>query len=102
MGSAVGRALRQGGAAVATTLEGRSERTAELAEGAGLDLLPDLDSVVAAVDVVLSIAPPDRAESVADAVAAACARAEASPLVADLNAISPATARRIEAALLSA
>jgi 3-hydroxyisobutyrate dehydrogenase-like beta-hydroxyacid dehydrogenase len=102
MGSAVGRTLRQGGASVVTTLEGRSGRTVGLAREAGLALLPDLDAVVAAADVVLSIAPPDQAESIADEVAAACGRTEASPLVADLNAISPATAWRIETALRAA
>jgi len=102
MGSAVGRALRDGGASVVTTLQGRSERTAGLAAEAGLELLPDLNAVVAAADVVLSIAPPDQAESVANAVLAACTRTRASPLVADLNAISPAAARRIETALRAA
>jgi 3-hydroxyisobutyrate dehydrogenase-like beta-hydroxyacid dehydrogenase len=102
MGSAVGRALREGGASVVTTLAGRSQRTAGLAEAAGLELLPDLDAVVAAADVVLSIAPPDQAGSIADAIAAACGQTGASPLVADLNAISPATARGIEAALRTA
>jgi 3-hydroxyisobutyrate dehydrogenase-like beta-hydroxyacid dehydrogenase len=98
MGSAVGRALLVGGAEVVTTLDGRSERTARLARGAGLELVPDLDSV-AGSDVVLSIAPPDQAEAIARDIGAAAARVGARPLVADLNAISPATARRIEASL---
>jgi 3-hydroxyisobutyrate dehydrogenase-like beta-hydroxyacid dehydrogenase len=98
MGSAVGRALRTGGASVATTLAGRSERTARLAHEAGLEPLPDLDAVVATADVVLSIAPPEQAEAIAATLAAACTRTGAAPLVADLNAISPATGRRIEAA----
>jgi len=99
MGSAIGAALREGGAAVVTTLEGRSERTARLANEAGLECLPDLDAVVAAADVVLSIGPPCEAEAIAAGVAGAAVRVPARPLVADLNAISPATARRIEAAL---
>jgi len=102
MGSAVGRALREGGAAVVTTLEGRSERTARLARETGLELMADLDAVVAAADVVLSIAPPGEAEAVARAVAASADRTGARPLVADLNAISPATARQIDAALRGA
>jgi 3-hydroxyisobutyrate dehydrogenase-like beta-hydroxyacid dehydrogenase len=101
MGSAIGRALREGGAEVTTTLEGRSERTARLAREAGLICLPDLDAVVGDADVVLSIAPPDQAEAIAEAIRAAATRTSARPLVADLNAISPATARRIEAALLA-
>ena len=67
-------------------MAGRSERTARLAREAGLELLPGLDEVVAEADIVLSIVPPAEA----DAVAAALAGAR---LVADLNAVSPETAR---------
>jgi len=96
MGSAVGRALREGGSEVVTTLAGRSDRTGGLAREAGLVCLPDLDAVVAGADVVLSIAPPDEAEAIAAAIGTAASRVSARPLVADLNAISPDTARRIE------
>lgn len=102
MGSAVGRALRGGGAEVVTTLDGRSERTARLARDAGIEGLPDLDAVVGTSEVVLAIAPPDRAETIAGALREAAIRVARKPLVADLNAISPATARRIEAALAGA
>jgi len=88
MGSAVGGALIRGGARVVATTAGRSERTRRLAEEAGLELLADVGAVVEAAAVVLSIVPPDRAESVADELAGA-------RLLADLNAVSPATARRI-------
>lgn len=88
MGSAVGGALRRGGASVVTTVAGRSERTAGLARAAKLELLPDVAAVVREADVVLSIVPPSEAEAVAAEVAG-------SRLFADLNAISPATARRI-------
>jgi 3-hydroxyisobutyrate dehydrogenase-like beta-hydroxyacid dehydrogenase len=60
----------------------------------------DLDAVVAGADVVLSIGPPGEAGAIASAIAGAAARASAHPLVADLNAIAPATACRIEADLL--
>jgi 3-hydroxyisobutyrate dehydrogenase-like beta-hydroxyacid dehydrogenase len=99
MGSAVGGGLRDGGDEVVTTVAGRSERTARLAEEAGLECLPDLDAVVAKADVVLSIAPPGEAEEIAEAIGAAAQRGASRPLVADLNAVSPDTARRIEAAL---
>jgi 3-hydroxyisobutyrate dehydrogenase-like beta-hydroxyacid dehydrogenase len=102
MGSAVGGALRAGGAEVVTTLAGRSERTARLAREAGLETLPDLDAVVSACGVVLSIAPPDQAETIAADLAAAADRTGTTPLVADLNAVSPATARRLEAVLAGA
>jgi 3-hydroxyisobutyrate dehydrogenase-like beta-hydroxyacid dehydrogenase len=86
MGSAVGSALLRGGARVVSTLEGRSERTARLAREAGIDLLDGLGDVVATADVVLSIVPPSEAVAVASHVRGAS-------LVADLNAVSPETAR---------
>jgi 3-hydroxyisobutyrate dehydrogenase-like beta-hydroxyacid dehydrogenase len=102
MGSAIGSALRRGGSEVVTTLDGRSERTARLAREAGLECLPDLDALVCGSDVLLSIAPPDQAETIAARIGGAATRTSARPLVADLNAISPATARRIEATLAAA
>ena len=88
MGSAVGGALLRGGARVVATVAGRSERTARLADEAGLELLPSLADVVREADIVLSIVPPDQAEAVAQGLAGA-------RLLADLNAVSPETARRI-------
>ena len=97
MGSAVGAAYARAGARVVATVAGRSERTQALAREAGLELLPDLDAVVAAADVLLSIVPPDRALPAAEEIAAAAAQAGVAPLVSDWNAVSPATARAIEA-----
>jgi len=102
MGSAVGSALLEGGAEVVTTLEGRSQRTGRLAREAGIECLPDLDAVVAGSNVVLSIAPPDQAEAIARDLGEAAARVGTRPLVADLNATSPQTARRVEATLAGA
>jgi 3-hydroxyisobutyrate dehydrogenase-like beta-hydroxyacid dehydrogenase len=88
MGSAVGASLLRGGARVVATVAGRSVRTERLAREAGLELLPSLVEVVDSADVVLSIVPPDQAESVSADLAGA-------RLLVDLNAVSPATARRI-------
>jgi 3-hydroxyisobutyrate dehydrogenase-like beta-hydroxyacid dehydrogenase len=88
MGSAVGAALRRGGVRVITTLAGRSDRTARFARKAGLECLPSLAALIEAADLALSIVPPDQAEKVASELAEA-------RLLADLNAVSPATARRI-------
>ncbi|HJR94529.1 MAG TPA: DUF1932 domain-containing protein [Gaiellaceae bacterium] len=92
MGSAVGAALVRGGARVVVTLAGRSARTRRLAEGAGLEVLAGLGEVVDEADVVLSIAPPEAARSIAGDIAHARG-AGSRPLVADLNAIAPQTAR---------
>jgi 3-hydroxyisobutyrate dehydrogenase-like beta-hydroxyacid dehydrogenase len=102
MGSALARVLVRGRARAVATLEGRSARTAALATAAGVELLTDLDAVVAESDVVLSVAPPGQAESIGRVLSAAALRTGARPLVADLNAISPDTARRIEATLREA
>jgi 3-hydroxyisobutyrate dehydrogenase-like beta-hydroxyacid dehydrogenase len=93
MGSAVGAALARGGVRVVVSLAGRSERTRRLADGAGLDVLASLEDVARAADVVLSIAPPEAARTIAVDIAQAARAAGTRPLVADLNAVSPATAR---------
>jgi 3-hydroxyisobutyrate dehydrogenase-like beta-hydroxyacid dehydrogenase len=99
MGAGLGAALRQGGARVVATTEGRSPRTRRLAEQAGLEMLPTLTAVVAAADVVLSVTPPGEAVAAAQAIAAAARTTGATPVVADLNAVSPATMNQVAAAL---
>jgi 3-hydroxyisobutyrate dehydrogenase-like beta-hydroxyacid dehydrogenase len=99
MGSAVGAALVRGGARVVVTLAGRSARTRRLAEAAQLTVLESLEEVVGEADVVLSIAPPESARAIAGAVSQAATSVQAKPLVADLNAISPQTARAVAAEL---
>ena len=102
MGSAVGAAYLDAGRRVVTTLAGRSVRTDGLAEAAGLEILPDVDAVVAEADLVLSIVPPDQALAIGAELAAAATRTGARPLVSDWNAISPATARELEQVLAAA
>jgi len=102
MGHAVGRTLRAHGHDVVTCLEGRSARTRALAGAAGLRDLPDLETVVAEADMVLSILPPVEAPGLARRVAAAMAAAGARPCYVDCNAVSPATAREIGAVLVEA
>jgi 3-hydroxyisobutyrate dehydrogenase-like beta-hydroxyacid dehydrogenase len=72
---------------------------------AGLELVPDLASVVTLADVVLVVTPPGEALRAADAIASAAVTLPAGvplPLVADLNAISPPTAHSVAAVLASA
>ena len=70
MGSGVAADLKASGFDVVSTVEGRSERTRERAERAGVRLLPTLSEVVAACDTFLSIVAADQAEPLADAVIA--------------------------------
>ena len=102
MGSAVGAAYLAAGNRVVTTVAGRSARTIGLAEQAGLELLPDIDAVVSESELVLSILPPGEAGANAAAIAAAAGRTGSRPLVADWNAVSPATVRELEKVLAEA
>ena len=99
MGSAVGAAYRAGGSRVVATVASRSPRTPGLAEQAGLELLPDLDAVVGESELVLSIVPPGEAGATVAAIAAAAGRTGSRPLVADWNAVSPATVQELEQVL---
>jgi 3-hydroxyisobutyrate dehydrogenase-like beta-hydroxyacid dehydrogenase len=89
MGSALGRAWQAGGATVVATVAGRSERTRRLADG--LTLLDDLDAVVAHSDLVVTVCPPEAAGEALSAVLASASALGVRPLVADLNAVAPAT-----------
>jgi 3-hydroxyisobutyrate dehydrogenase-like beta-hydroxyacid dehydrogenase len=99
MGAGLGWALRAGGARVVATLDGRSARTARLAGQAGIEVLPTLADVVAAASVVLVVTPPAEAIAASTAIAAAARVTGARPLVADLNAVSPATVEQLAGVL---
>jgi 3-hydroxyisobutyrate dehydrogenase-like beta-hydroxyacid dehydrogenase len=90
MGSALGGALRRGGATVLTSVAGRSERTARLAGQAGLDLVADLDEVVRRSTVLLSVVPPQDARAAGSDLIGRARRLGVRPLLADLNAVAPA------------
>jgi 3-hydroxyisobutyrate dehydrogenase-like beta-hydroxyacid dehydrogenase len=97
MGTALARCLAAGGARVVTTLAGRSAATVRRAEAAGLaDAGTPADLAVAA-DVVLSVVPPGAARRVGEEIAAALRATGARPLVAELNAVAPATVAAIAA-----
>jgi 3-hydroxyisobutyrate dehydrogenase-like beta-hydroxyacid dehydrogenase len=94
MGTGVATRLRAAGLPVVTALDGRSDRTRERASGAGLEDAGSLREVIRRADVLLSILPPGRALDLARAVGR-----DAGPLYVDCNAVSPATARAIAAAV---
>jgi 3-hydroxyisobutyrate dehydrogenase-like beta-hydroxyacid dehydrogenase len=97
MGSGLGFSLARGGARVVATVAGRSDRTARLA--VGLELLPDLDAVVAESDVVLVVTPPAAAVAAAESIGAAARRTGTTPLVVDMNAVAPDTVHRVRSAV---
>ena len=102
MGHAVGRALGGHGFAVITCLAGRSERTRELSEQAGIRAVADFDAVTREADLVLSILPPASAVAMAETVFEAMKRTGATPPYADCNAVSPKTARAMESIIEAA
>ncbi|MBL8836577.1 MAG: NAD(P)-dependent oxidoreductase [Alphaproteobacteria bacterium] len=99
MGAAVGRRLRESGAAVATSLAGRSTASRARVEAAGIAAVDGIDALISGADIVLSIVPPGQARGVAAQVAGVLAAAARRPAFVDCNAIAPATMRAIAATL---
>src|SRR5438309_776170 len=95
MGHAVGRVLRQGGLRVITCLEGRSARTAALAEQAGIEAVPDMAALVREADALLAILAPAGAGDLAGRVAAVLRATGADLLYVECNAIAPQTVAAI-------
>ncbi len=98
MGAGVGRALKEGGADVITSLEGRSSASAKRAAEAGMEAVSDRDLVTA--DIVLSIVPPGDAMAFARRMAPHLAGAAHKPLFVDCNAVSPDTVQKIAAVVV--
>lgn len=95
MGHSVGEVLKKNGIRVVTCLNGRSERTRQLAAEAGFEDLPSLEAVVTESDVILSILVPGAARDIAREVAEALRATGADVLFADCNAVAPSTARAV-------
>ena len=102
MGDAFGRVLKAAGFDIVTCLAGRSDLTRERASDTGFRDLPDLKSVAAEADLILSIMPPESAPAMATQVARAMMAAGAAPPFIDCNAVSPKTAMEIGEAMAPA
>lgn len=87
MGESVGRTVLAGGHQVAWVSERRSDATRARAQTAGLLEHIDLESALASADGVISVCPPDQAESVAEQVASL----GFGGIYLDANAVAPAT-----------
>jgi len=101
MGQAIAGRIRESGMNVHTALEGRSERTRALAKAAGLNDCGTVEKLVGTCDIVLSVINPGEALSVARQVAAAMKSTRRGIAFADLNAVSPQTARDTDALIRS-
>ena len=91
MGHTVGDVLRQNGLRVITCLQGRSQRTRQLAEKAGIIDVPTYPQFVTEADLILSIMVPAQAVSAATAVAETLQQVNTTLTYADCNAIAPQT-----------
>ena len=95
MGSAIGQKLAQHGVRVVVALDARSERTKALAAAAGLEDVGSVERMVTEASHILSVMVPSEAVGAAERVARALQSTGASPIYADLNAISPGTTKRV-------
>ena len=93
MGQAIAGRLKESGLNVHVALDGRSERTRTLAREAGLADCGSMEKLVAACELVLSVINPGEALNVSRDVAAAMKKTGRRMAFADLNAVSPQTAR---------
>jgi 3-hydroxyisobutyrate dehydrogenase-like beta-hydroxyacid dehydrogenase len=102
MGQAIAARLRESGMAVHAALDGRSERTRALAREAGLNDCGSMERLVATCELVLSVINPGEALAVARRAATAMKQTGRRIAFADLNAVSPQTARDADAVIRAA
>ncbi|RKU30287.1 6-phosphogluconate dehydrogenase [Candidatus Poribacteria bacterium] len=95
MGHSVGEVLHQNGLRVITCLEGRSQRTRELSEKAGIKDVESFSNFVNEADLILSIMVPAHASQAAQTICDALLQTDTTLAYADCNAIAPQTVRKI-------
>jgi len=96
MGHAVGQLLREHELRVVTCLAGRSQRTRDLSDSAGITDVANLNDMVAQSQIILSISVSEMVPSICQEVAAAIKATGADVLFGECNAIAPQVARRME------
>ena len=92
MGHAVGQVLSESGLDVITCTDGRSQRTKNLAEMAGLRQVATLEDMVIQADLVLSIMVPSKAMSFVREISPHFESSKTPTYFADCNAVSPQSA----------
>ena len=102
MGHSVGQSLGEHGLNVITCLEGRSERTRRLAGRANIHDVGSPNELVLQADLVLSILVPAEAAGVASRIAEALQATGTDTSFADCNAVSPQTAKAMDATITGA
>ncbi len=102
MGQGVAASLKGSGHAVHTALDGRSERTKNLAREAGLNDCGTMQKIVTTCDIILSILNPAAALDNARAAATAMQATGRHCIFVDCNAVAPQTALEIAAIIHAA
>jgi 3-hydroxyisobutyrate dehydrogenase-like beta-hydroxyacid dehydrogenase len=102
MGQAIAGRLKESGLNVFAALDGRSERTKTLAKAAGLQDLGSMEKLVSTCELVISVINPGEALNVAREVAGAMKKTGRRIVFADLNAVSPQTARDADSLIRAA
>ena len=92
MGHAVGQVLSESGIDVITCTDGRSQRTKNIAEMAGLRQVATLEDMVIQADLVLSIMVPSKAMSFVREISPHFESSKTPTYFADCNAVSPQSA----------
>jgi len=95
MGSAIAASLATRGIRVLTCLDGRSERSRQLAADNAMEDMDSLESLVGTADIFLSIMPPAAALDFANTVLPLIGKADNDCLFVDCNAVSPMTVLNI-------
>src|SRR3954451_13725021 len=95
MGSAIGGGVSGHRGRGVVGRGARSERTKSLAAAAGLEDVGSVERMVTEASHILSVMVPSEAVGAAERVARALQATGASPVYADLNAISPGTTARV-------
>jgi 3-hydroxyisobutyrate dehydrogenase-like beta-hydroxyacid dehydrogenase len=93
MGQAIAKRIKESGFNVHTALDGRSERTKALAREAGLTDCGSMEKLVSTCELVISVINPGESLNVAREVAAAMKKTGRKIAFAELNAVSPQTAK---------
>jgi len=88
--------LREAGARVLVSLNGRSAASVDRIRCAGLEAVHDDQRLTDGIDCILSIVPPAAALEIAERLSTPLRNAASPPPFADCNAISPTTMHRIE------
>lgn len=102
MGHSVGNVLYESGLRVITCLEGRSQRTRELAGKSGIEDVPSYIDLVTEAELLFSIMVPAQASNAAKNIADALKETDTKLIYIESNAIAPQTVRKLDEVITSA